>query len=270
MLRLFPDRYVAALSTDELAVCRRSQVTGRLRGPIVSTPGLGVNSGEPWRSPLSALRAHLLGLNKSRFELELVLSDQFFQFVLVPWSDEVTSAAERESLARIQFETMFGNAAFEAPKISEAGYGEPAIACAINAGLLKEFNDLAEEMQFAIVSVIPRFMAVFNRWRRRFDKNCAFLVIDDFDCVLLCIKAGNPVSIRSFRFLSRESTDFKKLVERELLLEDMNEGTPVYYYGSHEEDQNLFDAYKTVDLQLRRREQVGSAHAMLLLGNLDA
>lgn len=250
MLRLFPKRCTVALTASQLAGrmqpsfgARKAEQTTILDIPTPEEDG-------QWPASLFALRTYLAGLEPGPCELAIVLSDRFFQFVLVPWSDRISRVAEKEKLARIQLELTFGTSAKDAVKIGDAGYGESAIACAMDSRLIRELADIASERSIVINSVVPHFMSAFNRWRRRVGQDGVFVVCEPDHCTMLYVRNAAPVALRTFRLLSSEPSDISRLLDREMLLLDVSEHVPVYCHGRPAAELKLRGPNEVVHLQL--------------------
>lgn len=69
--------------------------------------------------------------------LSVVLSNHFVRYAVVPWTEGVRGESQRLAVARAQFLGLFGaEAAAWAAALEPARHGQPAMAAAVDAGLL--------------------------------------------------------------------------------------------------------------------------------------
>ncbi|MTV40556.1 hypothetical protein [Duganella radicis] len=172
-------------------------------------------SASNWRAPLSTLKTWLA--DQPRANVELVVSDCYARYQLVPWHSEVKTTAEISALGRACFADVYGSAADNWEIQTDlSGYGIPGVACAIDQALLKELRDIFTEGGMRLDSVRPMFMGMFNRYRKRLGAHALLASIDESRCVLACIKDGKWHSIRSLPCM-----DMDTVLEREILLQGL-------------------------------------------------
>ncbi|MCC7549125.1 MAG: hypothetical protein IT532_15295 [Burkholderiales bacterium] len=126
----------------------------------------GTDAAEVWREPLQAL-AHLFQESRERGSvLRVILSDHFARYAVVPWSADLVSDAERVAFARLTFAQIFG-AASEGWEIAldDALRVQPAIAAAIDRGLLAALRELCGARRMRLASVVPALVRDVNRHR---------------------------------------------------------------------------------------------------------
>ncbi len=268
MSRLFPDRYIVAMGATHVAVDVRSRVSGRHSQEIIKIEVPPFESEGHWRFALQALQSFFANMAPSTRCLDAVFSDQYFQFVLIPWSDQIMRPAERENFARIQLEMVYGAAARDTVKIANSGYGEPALACAIDGKILHELHDFAESNHVRLDSAVPHFMLVFNRWRHLLIGDCVLLSSEADHCILLFIKDALPYALRSLQVATHRQEPFSDLVERELLLHDVDDDTRVYCYGVRPGELGHLESYEVIHLQLPGADEDVGATAMIRLFDL--
>lgn len=144
---------VIVLSQDGIGLCMAG--SGRLRQLAQAS--------EP---PLTALeqQAPALGLRRVR----IILSNQLLRYTVLPWQVGVYSEADWRALAAHQFRQQYGTAAegWEL-RVSLQGYGQPAVACALDTGLSAQLTAIARSAGWTLLGIEPALMAVFNRHRAR-------------------------------------------------------------------------------------------------------
>jgi len=195
-------------------------------------------AGEPaWQAPLAALRDWLAQGKHAPAQVEIIVSDSFVRYALIPWSDDVQKPAELATLARIHFETLFGApaAAWEI-KADCSDYGKAGIGCALDQALMTALRELCAAHGLRLTSLQPYFMRVFNRWRRRIGRDALFGVVESGQCVLASLKGGAWHSIRTVRLGNYLGAALPVLIEREILLLGLVERAAVYLHALEEVD----------------------------------
>lgn len=175
------DRYVAVLAPDGVSVVRRRPggACDLLLDEAV-TPPAGAGGDDLALAAADALGRLLGRPGVGTGRLGVLLSSHFVRFQLLPWRDEIGSAAELASYAQISFEQVYGGiAASWTPLVSPEAAGRPRLAAAVSSALLERLGAVADAAPapLALDSVQPYLTAAFNRLARR---DCG----DDFLFVL--------------------------------------------------------------------------------------
>jgi len=98
--------------------------------------------------------------------VSVVLSNALVRYLVVPWSDRITSAEERNALARHAFTQVFGAAAAGWTfVVSPAGKETHTLAAAVDTSVLEGLRGAAGRSGARLRSVQPLLMAVYNHWR---------------------------------------------------------------------------------------------------------
>ena len=144
---------VIVLSHDGIGLCLAG--SGRLR-----------QLAEASTQPLLELeqQAPALGLRRVR----ILLCNQWLRYSVLPWQAGVYSEADWRALAAHQFRQQYGAAAESWDlRVSLQGYGQPAVACALDAGLIAQLTGIARNAGWTLLAIEPALMAVFNRHRAK-------------------------------------------------------------------------------------------------------
>ncbi len=157
-------------------------------------------------------------------QVDLIVSDEFVRYALIPWSDNVYKKSEVAALSRIHFETLFGDAAANWDIQTEpAVYGQASISCAMDKALLSSLLDLLKAHGLRLASLQPYFVRAFNQWHNRLIGDGVFAVVEADQCVLACYKNSAWHSIRSFKLDEHLEASLERLIEREKLLQGLSE-----------------------------------------------
>lgn len=124
--------------------------------------------GPLWQAPVAALENLLAESGWRPARAELVLSNHFVRYAVVPWRDDLGSEAERRAFVRHCFVRIYGAPA-EAweLRLSETRYGVAAIASAVEPALLAALRSAIGAAALRLVSIEPLLAAAFNRVRRQ-------------------------------------------------------------------------------------------------------
>jgi hypothetical protein len=154
----------------------------------------------------------------------LVLSNRFVRYVVVPWSDTLTTRDEELAFARHCFARVYGSDAEEwACKLSGAKPDKPRIACAVERPLIEALNVKLGALGKRYCSLQPHLMASFNCTRAQLGKGPAWLVLAEPG--LLCIallQDGCWQSVRTIRVGSQWTAELPEVLDREELFVDMH------------------------------------------------
>jgi hypothetical protein len=211
------------------------------------------NENEPiWQPALTALRQAFEQLKFDSLDVEVILSNRFMRYALLPWTDAVKTHAEMVSLSRIQFENLFGPIAKEWHVQSDMPvYGQPGMACALDSALLASLRSLSSERRLRLVSVQPHLMLVINRWRQRFGRNALILLAESAQCIFLSLREGMLHSVRTVKLNELNESELQVAIDREILFQGLDAKVPVYLHalGSQEVTQ-LRQAFNLSQLEL--------------------
>jgi hypothetical protein len=160
--------YRILLRPGEVRVARRGGLLSRGAGAeraFAVQPARG-GGDEPWRASVQRLAEALTEIGARSGSAQVVVSDHFARYLLVPWSAQLVVDDERIALARVAFAETFGPAVDGwSITIDEQPAGRPAFACAIDRGLLSTWQDLAKALRLRIASFAPVLADRINRHR---------------------------------------------------------------------------------------------------------
>lgn len=165
---------MSPLWRDEVGVylAQRRVCMVRIRRGMRPTVALQENRSEPlaapgWQGALALLDAQLAQPGWRNARLRLVIADQWVRYVVVPWSDALTSAAERLAHARELLAGVFGASADDwTVSLSDAPPGMHRLASAVPTALIDGARELATRHGMSLASIQPQLIAAFNTWRR--------------------------------------------------------------------------------------------------------
>ena len=233
MLPLWRSQIRIALSPDQVLWMRlskglRRQVTEKV---LLQCPR--ETSGPGWHAPLAALAAKLNEPKAGPAEVEVILSNHFVRYALLPWSENVESAQEVEALARIYFEKIYGHPVNAwALRISPAPYGSACLASAIDQALLDELDVIFEPGRLHLASIQPYFMASFNYWRRKLKpQEYCFVLVENSKLCVAAVRDNKWLGVRTLQSNGSLTAELPQIVDREILLLGLEPSVQIYLYA---------------------------------------
>lgn len=184
--RLLPERIEALLAPDGLRLYRDSGCESF----TVATD----STDEAWRAPLLALdralraRAPRRAPGAARLpaalarmfapRLDIVLSEHFARWQLLPWQAEVDTPAEHQAYAQHAFREVYGEIARHwRVRCAGQALGAAVPACAIDDELAAALRAVAADHGCRLGSLRPLFAAAAERWRNKLPRGIAWFAV---------------------------------------------------------------------------------------------
>lgn len=164
--------------------------------------------------------------------LTCILAGEGVRYRIVPWSDELSSPAQRQVLAEHCFHEAYGAAAHAwTVRQTEPRHGAATLACAVDTRLLDQLDALARQRGLALVSVQPSLVQAYNQARRAIARGrCWFVVRDGAWTTLLLMSDDEPLHVKR---LPSPGTDLARLLDREWFALGLDDPVcPVYVVGA--------------------------------------
>jgi len=119
-----------------------------------------------WDGALGMLERRLAEPTWGDARVRVVIADHWVRYSVVPWSDALTSTAERLAHARELMAGVFGAEMSEwTVSLSETPPGSSCLASAVPTALLQGLKDSALSHGLKLASVQPQLIAAYNTWR---------------------------------------------------------------------------------------------------------
>jgi len=167
----------------------------------------------------------------------MVLSNHFVHYVLVPWSNLVSSDEEQLAHARHCFQIAYGVASptWEL-RLNPSSTGSPQLASAVDEKLLMACKEVIKRHGLRLASVQPYLMSAFNRFKHQIQRTDVWLALVEPGRICLAhLQDGEWLRLRSAR-LGNEWNDFARFVSREAFMGDGElqvEEQVLYVYAPH-------------------------------------
>jgi hypothetical protein len=178
----FKSPAVLALGAEGIAL----RPSGASADGIRMICGTSTSSSEPYSRErlLDELEAQAdkLGLQRVRF----ILSNQFARYSVLPWQPGIYAMQDWLALATHEFRKQFGAMAENWDfRVALQGYGEPAVACALDRELTERLLALSAKAGWTVQGIEPALMTVFNRHHAHLAKSDHWLLLAEPQRLLL-------------------------------------------------------------------------------------
>jgi hypothetical protein len=175
-----------------------------------------------WQPALAALAGKVQAGALAGADVTLVLSSHFVHYVLVPWSELLSSDEEQLAFARSRFVRVHGNAANGwSLRLSQAEPRQPRLACGTEEALIDALNELMSPIGNRYLSLQPHLMASFNRWRDRLSARAGWFVVAEPGLLCLALLQDEQwQSVRTIKVGADWSTELPGVLAREQCLAD--------------------------------------------------
>lgn len=223
MLRLWRDRLFVSIAPDRISLVRthgwlRPQVVAKTTEPVAHA-----DQTPQWQAALSTLKQKLQSDPQwQALQVNVVLSNHFVRYLLIPWSDVISSAEERAAYVRQSFVQIYGeHAADWQVRISDNQHGAAWFASAIDPGLLVQLEQTVANTGSQLRSVTPYLMPAYNQARLSIKaKDLWFVQVEKQKLLLLLITQGRWRGISSHHVdPDRWSAQLPGLLDREWSLQ---------------------------------------------------
>jgi hypothetical protein len=208
----------AKVAMERLASGLHPKVVAR-HAVACATPG---QDEAPWAKVLEGLESGMRKMGGAKSDAQIVLSNHFVRYALVPWSDQISDQDEEQAFIRLCFSKTFGaDAQHWALRMSPNGYGEMQVACAIDQDLLEGLERVVTAHGAKLVSLQPYLMTMFNQWRQELPDSAAWFVVAEPG--RLCVsqlQKGRWQTLRTAKANGDWCQVLQKLLEREYLISE--------------------------------------------------
>jgi len=186
----------------------------------------------PWQAALEALDAILAEPEWQAPDMDVVLSNRFVRYAVVPFNDQLKKYAEQEAFAKHVLNQSHGAAAGQwALRIQKAKAGVPALVGAVDQALVDALGGLCRAHGTKLHTITPYLTAVFNRSRGVFGEGQAWLVVAEAGYSLFAlIDKGNFSAINGVFHSTMQ--ELPALLDRENLVSGLSEPCRKVYWHS--------------------------------------
>lgn len=190
-----------------------------------------------WEIALEALRSTLRSNQMRGCKVEVVLSNHFVRYALVPWSEQLANQRERLAYLRHCFVSAYGDPAKRWDlRMTGLRPDEAALASGIETALLESLRTTLDGAGVAADKIHPYLMVAANKSRRFMPRGQSWFVIAEPGRLCLShIERGIWKVVRNHPMTNEVHepmfVQFEKLLARESVLAgDVHQDWPVVLY----------------------------------------
>ena len=236
MSPLRPDRACAVLCPDQLQVVRAGRRWPRRAALRFAEKFVAEGDAPAWQPGVEALERFLAEHAASAAALDVVVSNHFVRYVLLPWNAQVASEEEMRNCAAAMFEDIHGDLAsgWEVTVSAERA-GAPRLAAAIDGALLAAVRGAVRPTRWGLASIQPYLMAAYNRVARpHTGSDFVFMLLEAERACIVAAQAGKWCHVSTAAAPAPEQA-LAQLLAREVQLADLQGPTlpPVYVHAAH-------------------------------------
>jgi hypothetical protein len=226
-----PDRL--ALQRAEVRLTRRGYVTQAQAREVVASAG-DAETGDNWSAALRTLEEALPRFAAAGMQAQVVLSNHFIHYMLVPWMDNL-SDAEELVFARHCFSEIYGAAADDwSVRVSLGRRGAPTLASAVPTKLLEDLRGAFEKVAVRVHSIQPHLMAACNSCDAGLEGRSAWIALLERNSLCLAmLHQGQLTWVRQLRIGDEWHAELPAILEREAYLADAAETDEVLLWAPH-------------------------------------
>jgi hypothetical protein len=262
--RLWLDKSCAVLCPDQLQVIRAGR--GWRRSAACGFAETFVRDADrpPWQAAVDAFQRFLATTETGTGTLDVVLSNHFVRYLLVPWNAQVASAEEFRNCAAGMFEDIHGEVSLEWDvSVSAERAGAPQLAAAVDRSLLEAIRATVAPTRLRLASVQPYLMAAYNRVARAHTgKDFVFMLLEAGRACILAAQGGKWCHVSTAAAPEAEQA-LSSLLAREMQLADLQGESvpPVYVHAAHRRGLTLPPVLGAAPLVLEARPLAGLEQA---------
>lgn len=211
----------------------KQRVVNRVNLPCAEFP-----DASSWKAPVATLKLAVRDTQWQGASAQVVLSNHFVRYVLVPWSAQLSDRHERQAYLRHCFGVAYGEAAKRWDlRMSDAGMDKPSLASGIDLALLESLRDTLDDEGVRLDAVHPYLMMGANLTRRWLPRGAVwFALIERGRLCLSLLDNGVWKAVRNYPAEADGDETLGTLLEtllarESMLCGDVKQDWPVVLYS---------------------------------------
>ena len=261
MSRLWPDKTWAVLCPEQLQVLRPGRRWPRHPAFSFAETFAAATDGPRWQPALHALQRFLATAETGTGAIDVVLSNHFVRYLLVPWSAQIGSAEEFRNCAAAMFEEIHGEVSSQwHVSVSAERSGAPRLAAAVDRSLVADIRTAVAATHLRLASVQPYLMAAYNRVARAHTgRDFVFMLLEAGRACIVVAQGGKWCHVSTAAAPEGEQA-LSSLLAREMQLADLQGDSvpPVFVHATHHRGLVLPPVLGAVPLVLQGRPLEGA------------
>lgn len=177
-----------------------------------------------WGNAVNTLESALSELPKKPVATQVVLSNQFVRYAMVPWSQTLSNEAEELAYAKHCFTQLYGSSAESWEiRLNQDIAGAGQLASAVDGQLMQTLRAIFARENVQLKSVQPQLMTAYNNCHAHLQKQDAWFVL--FEQGSLClgrVQQGHWSSVRTLKVGSDWLDNLPEILDREAYLSELD------------------------------------------------
>ncbi|ACT50092.1 hypothetical protein [Methylovorus glucosotrophus] len=177
-----------------------------------------------WQAALQQLDAALREAAWQGCQAQVVLSNHFVRYALIPWNDALGSPVEQEAFMRHCFVQAYGDAARQWDiRAAKARYGHRTLASAVEPALVQALQLSFGQAGMRLQHIHPLLMQAVNETRQQLGSketrgNLCLALPEHGRLTLLLIENGQWRSVQSHTLHHEPKDLLRELIQRDAIL----------------------------------------------------
>jgi len=119
---------------------------------------------EQWQELIAVLKSTLKSEKWRGARPEVVLSNHFVRYAVIPWNTEFSSGSELQAYLTHRFSLVFGDAIKNwGLRMADAGFGKSTIATAVSNDLVQALHDAFQQANMRLEAIYPHLPLAMNQ-----------------------------------------------------------------------------------------------------------
>ena len=177
MLSQFRDRVSVLLAPDRIAI-KRTKAGSKRKDLAEKVYPVNQDHVLVWSAAIAKLEEAVAENELNNANIEIVVSNRFVQYVLIPWNSDMVEHADYAAWVRHCVSKTHGSAAMQWDiRHSIEGFGQPVLAAALDRELQVQLARALARPGLRLISVEPWLVGAFNFWRRKMQGDAVWFVM---------------------------------------------------------------------------------------------
>jgi hypothetical protein len=195
----------------------------------------GGGENAPWEAGLAALERWIADIGPRKAASDVVVSNQYVHYMVLPWSKELRDDSEWRALAKARVDLMWGNSDSLDIRLDRMRFGNSRLVCAMDGELKQQLLSLRRNHSHTVISIQPHFISVFNSLAPDIGIAPTMIVVTErHSATIGAIDRGAWRHIRTLPVRHGDSHEMEAVVHRERLLLGLPADAAVLYGGGHD------------------------------------
>ena len=196
MRRPFGQALRLGVAADGVALVRAARWR-RATPELVATSAFGADGADTLAATADAI-AQVLGQGEyTGWPLTVVLADELVRTWRVLPPPGAARVADLEAASALRFHTLYGDSAAGWQMAASWDQSHPFLAAAVPKPLMAVLEQAAARQRLALVSIVPQFVANWNRWRGALARGAWFGQLHEQVLTLGALEHGRLAGLRA-------------------------------------------------------------------------